>query len=405
MGALTAIGLSPDAFWNGLMERRSGAAPITRFDASDFETRFACELQGFDPADFDIDRKLARRSDPVHLYALAAATQAVRAAGIDRLSESERARIGVVIGSGVGGLRLLEQEAATLAEKGPSRVTPFLVPMMIANMSGGLVAIEHGLRGPNHAVTSACATGNDAIATGTMLLRGGYAEAVVVGGTEAPITQLSIAGFGAMKALSRRNDDPDTASRPFDVGRDGFVAGEGAGALVLETLAHAEARGAEPLAEVLGFGASDDAFHIAAPHPEGRGAESAMRACLADAGVEPEAVDHISLHATSTPVGDPIEAAAVRRVFGDHASRIASFGPKAAIGHTLGAAGAVEAVAAVQAILHQTAPPTVNTREVEPDVGLDLVLDGPRERRIETVLSNAFGFGGHNTTVAFGRMR
>ncbi|MDQ7041570.1 MAG: beta-ketoacyl-ACP synthase II [Rhodothermus sp.] len=404
LGAITPIGLSPQAFWEAMMRGESGAGSITRFDASCFDTRFACELKGFDPLNY-MDRKLARRLDPYAQYALAAARQALSDAGIDTstLSDKARERFGVVFGSGIGGLRLFEEQTARYLREGPQRLSPFFVPMMISNMAAGLIAIEHDLRGPNYSVVSACATGNHALIDATMLLRHGHADIVLCGGSEAPITPLGIGGFNAMRALSTRNEDPKTASRPFDKNRDGFVVGEGAGALVLETLEHALARGARIYAELIGFGMSDDAYHFAAPEPTGRGACQSMQHALEDAGITPEEVDYINMHATSTPVGDPIESEAIKEVFGEHAYRLSCSATKSMTGHLLGAAGAIEAIATVLAIWHQTVPPTINVEELDPTCDLDYTLHKPRPRTIRVALSNGFGFGGHNATVAFRR--
>ncbi len=404
LGALTPIGLSVGDFWEGMMAGRSGAAPITSFDASGLPTRFACELKGFDPLDH-FEKKHARRLDPYARYALVAVKEALGHAALDpgALSEEELARIGVVFGTGIGGLQLFEEQTITFHEKGVRRISPFFVPMMISNMAAGLIAMEHKLRGPNHAVVSACATGGDAIANALLLLRLGHADAMLCGGAEAGISPLGIAGFSAMRALSTRNDDPATASRPFDKDRDGFVSGEGAGALVLETLEHATARGAEVLAEVAGVGMSSDAYHYAAPDPEGRGVTLAMRNALEDAGLQPMDVDYINMHATSTPVGDPLESDAIKAVFGEHAYRMSLSSTKSMTGHLLGGAGAIEAIASILAIGHGRIPPTINTQNLDEGCDLDYTLGQPKEREVDVALSNAFGFGGHNTTVVFRR--
>ena len=404
LGALTPVGLCPHTYWEAMMAGTSGAAPITNFDASAFSTRFACELKDFNPVDH-LDRKQARRLDPFCQYALVAARQALEDAGLadGALSDEKKERVGVAFGSGIGGLQLFQDQTQIYLEHGPRRLSPFFVPMMISNMAAGLVAMEFGLRGPNHCVVSACATGNHNIADALLLLRHGYADVMLCGGTEASITALSIGGFAAMRALSQRNDTPETASRPFDQTRDGFVAGEGAGALVLETLEHAQARGADVYAEVAAVGASADAYHFAAPDPEGRGAILAMRRALADAGLQPEDVDYINMHATATPLGDVAETGAIKQVFGDHAYRMRLSSTKSMTGHLLGAAAAIEAVATILAIKHQRVPPTINFEHPDPECDLDYTVNEAKDHAIDVALSNAFGFGGHNTTAVFKR--
>ena len=404
LGALTPIGLTPEAFWQGMMNGTSGAGPITRFDTALYKTQFACELQGFDPRDY-MDRKLASRLDPFCQYALAATRQALDDAALDpsTFSAAQQERAGVVFGTGVGGLDLLLEQTKVLLERGPDRVSPFFVPMMIGNMAAGIIAMEYKLRGPNHGVVSACATSNHSIGDALMQLRHGHADVMLCGGSEAPITPIAIAGYQAMRALSTRNDDPATASRPFDRDRDGFVAGEGGAVLVLETLEHAEARGADIYAEVAGFGASSDAHHYAAPDPEGYGMCLAMRHAIDDAGVRAADVDYINMHATSTPLGDRAETIAIKKALGDRAHKIPLSATKSMIGHLQGAAGAVEAVATILAIRHGTIPPTINVKTLDPECDLDYTLDQPREHDVRVALSNAFGFGGHNTTVAFRR--
>ena len=404
LGVLTPLGHTPEAFWEAMMRGESGAAPITNFDAAAFATRFACELKGFDPLDH-LDRKQARRFDPYCQFALVAARQALEDAGLNTLdlSEEEQARIGVAYGSGIGGLQLFEDQTKVYLEDGPRRLSPFFVPMMITNMAAGLIAIAHQLRGPNACVVSACATGNHNIGEALLYLRHGYADVMLCGGTEACITALGIGGFSAMKALSQRNDDPARASRPFDKTRDGFVAGEGAGALVLETLDHAQARGASIYAEVASVGASADAYHFAAPDPEGRGVRLALQHALNDAGLPPDAVDYINMHATSTPLGDVAETNAIKQVFGDHAYRMRLSSTKSMTGHLLGAAAAIEAVACILAIKHQKAPPTINFEHPDPDCDLDYTFNEPKAHAIDVAVSNAFGFGGHNTAAVFKR--
>jgi len=402
LGALTPVGLSPDAYWEAMMSGASGGATITHFDTSAFPTRFACELKDFDPLDY-LDRKQVRRLDPYCQFAIIAARQAMEDAGLNALSDEEKERIGVALGSGIGGLQLFQDQTQVFLEHGPKRFSPFFVPMMISNMAAGLVAIEFGLRGPNHCVVSACSSGNHNIADAMMLLRHGYADAMLCGGTEAPITGVGIGGFGSMRALSKRNEAPEAASRPFDKTRDGFVAGEGAGVLVLETLEYAQARGVAIYAEVAAVGASADAYHFAAPDPEGRGAVLAMERALADARLQPEDVDHINMHATSTPLGDIAETGAIKQVFGEHAYRIRLSSTKSMTGHLLGAAAAIEAIAAILAIKHQRVPPTINFEHPDPACDLDYTFNEPKQHPIDVALSNAFGFGGHNTTAVFKR--
>ncbi|HEY9646258.1 MAG TPA: beta-ketoacyl-ACP synthase II [Chroococcidiopsis sp.] len=402
LGAITPIGLSVDEFWKAMMRGESGAAPITRFDATPFKTRFACELKGFDPYRY-VERKQVSRLDSFCHYALAAVKEAINHAQLN-LSErpqAERDRIGVVFGSGIGGLQVLETQAKVLAEKGTGSLSPFMIPMMIGNMAAGMIAMQYGLRGPNHGVTSACTTGNDAIRDAVLLLRQGHADAMVCGGSEAAITPLGVGGFAAMRALSSRNDDPQTASRPFDVNRDGFVVGEGAGAIILETLSHAQARGAKIYAEILGFGASADAYHYAAPDPSGAGVILALQRALQDARIAPNQVDYINMHATSTPLGDVAESNAIKQVFGDHAYQMKLSATKSMTGHLLGAAGAIEAIASILAIQYNVIPPTINVESLDAECDLDYTLGQPQTHEVKVALSNGFGFGGHNTIIVF----
>ncbi|MDA0266778.1 MAG: beta-ketoacyl-ACP synthase II, partial [Cyanobacteria bacterium] len=363
-----------------------------------------CELKDFDPKNY-MDRKQASRLDPFCQYALAATQQAVEDADLKpaERSQSERNRMGVVFGSGIGGLGVLEKQAQVLASKGAGSLSPFMIPMMIGNMAAGMIAMEYGLKGPNHGVVSACTTGNDAIRDAVLLLRHGYADVMICGGSEAPITPLGVGGFAAMRALSTRNDDPATASRPFDANRDGFVVGEGAGTLVLETLTHAQKRGAKIYAEVLGFGASADAHHFAAPDPSGAGVTLALERAFQDANISPEDVDTINMHATSTSLGDIAETGAIKKVFGDHAAQLKLSATKSMTGHLLGAAGAIEAIATVLAIEYSTIPPTINVESLDPACDLNYTLGKPQSAEVTVALSNAFGFGGHNTTVVFKR--
>jgi 3-oxoacyl-[acyl-carrier-protein] synthase II len=405
MGALTPIGNTVGEFWAAALRGESGAAPITRFDASAFDTRFACEVKGFDPLEF-IDRKLTKRLDPFCHYAVVAADEALRDAGIDptRLSADDKSRIGVIFGSGIGGIQTLQAQSKIFQENGPNRLSPFFVPMMISDMAAGIISIRHGFTGPNHCVVSACATGNHNLADGLLAIRAGDADIVLCGGSEAVICELGVGGFCAARAVSTRNDCPQMASRPFDIDRDGFVMGEGAAALILESLEHAEARGARIYAELLSVGASADAYHMTAPHPEGLGARLAMAAALRDGGITVDDVDTINMHATSTPLGDASESRAIRTLFGEKADRIVATSTKSMTGHMLGAAGAAEAILSILSIVHGIVPPTINVRHQDPACDLNYAFNTPVEREIRIALSNAFGFGGHNTTAAFRSM-
>jgi len=402
LGALTPLGNTVADYWEGLMDGKSGAGPITKFDASDVRSKIACEVKDFDASQY-IDEKQIERQDLFSQYALAVTQQAFDDAGLDTeaLTPDERDDIGVVMGTGVGGSNIFVDEVLNLEENGARRISPFFVPMMISNMAAGLIAMEHTLRGPNHCVVSACATGNDAVTDGLLLMQQGHADAMLVGGTEASVNELCVGGFSSMRAMSTRNDDPTTASRPFDKDRDGFVIAEGAGALLLETLERAQERGAPIYAEVAGVGKSNDAHHYAAPDPDGRGASLAMKKAMDDAGLSPTDVDHINMHATSTPVGDVIESDAVKNVFGDHAYDINISATKSMTGHMLGAAGAAEAIATILAIHEGRVPPTINVDELDEDCDLNYTLDEPVDRDVSAALTNAFGFGGHNTTLAF----
>ena len=402
LGALTPIGNTVAEYWDGLQSGTSGAGPITKFDASDVRCKIACEVDDFDPSPY-LDSKQVRRQDLFSQYALAVTQQAFEDAGLDpdTLDDETRDRTGVVMGTGVGGSNIFVDEVLNLEENGARRISPFFVPMMISNMAAGLIAMEHTLRGPNHCVVSACATGNDAITDGLLLMQQGHADAMLVGGTEASVNELCVGGFASMRALSTRNDEPAKASRPFDTDRDGFVPAEGAGALFLETLEHAQQRDAPIYAEVAGVGKSNDAHHYAAPDPEGRGAALAMENALDDAALAPTDVDHVNMHATSTPVGDAIESDAVKTVFGDHAYDINISATKSMTGHMLGAAGAAEAIATILAIHEDRVPPTINVEELDDDCDLNYTLDTPVDRNVDAALTNAFGFGGHNTTLAF----
>ncbi|MCT0230266.1 beta-ketoacyl-ACP synthase II [Synechococcus sp. CS-1324] len=402
LGAVTPIGNSVSQFWEGLSTGRNGVAAITLFDASRHPCRFAAEVKDFDPSG-SIERKEAKRWDRFCQFAVVAAKQAVAQAGLD-IEAVGPGRVGVSIGSGVGGLLMMETQAHVLAAKGPDRVSPFCVPMMIPNMATGLTAIALGAKGPSTSASTACAAGSNAIGDAYRLIQLGLADAMVCGGAESAITPLGVAGFASAKALSFRNDDPATASRPFDLERNGFVIGEGAGVLVLESLDHARARGAGILAEVVGYGMSCDAYHYTLPSPEGVGAAEAIRLALADAQLEPEEVDYVNAHGTSTQANDSNETAAIKSALGARAMAIPVSSTKSMTGHLLGGSGGIEAVAAVMAMAHNLVPPTINYHTPDPACDLDVVPNQAREQTMNVVLSNSFGFGGHNVCLAFRRM-
>ncbi len=402
LGAVTPVGLTVDAFWSALVSGTSGAAPITAFDASAWSTTFACEIKGFDPFE-RLERKESKRIDRFAQYALHAAIEAVEDAGIDfaALSTDARERSGVVFGSGFGGILTVHEQAQNLHNGGPRRISAFFVPMMIPDMAAGLIAMRYHLHGPNHAVVSACATGNHNIADAMHTIRRGEADIIICGGSEAPMCELGVGAFAASRALSTRNDTPETASRPFDATRDGFVMGEGAGALVLESLEHARARGARIYAEVAGVGASADAYHVTAPHPEGLGARLAMQRALQTSGLELDEVDTINMHGTSTGLGDAAESGAIRSLFGAHADRLTPTSTKSMTGHMLGAAGAAEAIASILSITHDLVPPTINFSAPDPACDLPYAFNAAVKRPVRVAMTNAFGFGGHNTSAVF----
>ncbi len=401
MGALTPLGLSVDEYWEGLVEGRSGAATIESFDPEGLRVTFACELDGFDPEDF-LDAKQARRVDPFSQYALVTADQAVQDAGLDpeAMGQEEKDRTGVIYGTGIGGIKTFRDQTEEFIEGDETRTSPFFIPTLIPDIAAGQIAMNHGFRGPNHAIVSACATGNHNIGDAYRMIREGDMDAALCGGTDACVTRLGIAGFASMRALSTRNDDPAHASRPFDAHRDGFVMGEGAGALFVESLERAKARGATIYAEILGIGMSADAHHLTAPDPEGGGVCLALNRVLDNAGIEPTDVDYINAHGTSTPLGDEAETKALKKVFGDHAYELNVSSTKSMTGHLLGAAGAIEAIATIQALRHDVVPPTINFEEPDPDCDLDYTFNEAEERPVTVALSNAFGFGGHNTSLA-----
>jgi len=401
MGALTPLGLSVEEYWDGLVEGRSGAATIDSFDPEGLRVTFACELDGFDPEEH-LDAKQARRVDPFSQYALVSADQAVHDAGLDpdAMPQEKKDRIGVIYGTGIGGIQTFRDQAEEFIEGGEKRTSPFFIPMLIPDIAAGQIAMRHGFRGPNHAMVSACATGNHNIGDAYRMIREGDMDAAVCGGTDACVTRLGIAGFASMRALSTRNDDPARASRPFDAGRDGFVMGEGAGALFVESLEHAQARNAEIYAEIVGIGMSADAHHLTAPDPEGGGVCLALNRVLENAEIDATNVDYINAHGTSTPLGDKAETKALKTVFGDHAYELNVSSTKSMTGHLLGAAGAVEAIATIQALRHDVVPPTINYEEADPDCDLDYTFNEAKKRPVTLALSNAFGFGGHNTSLA-----
>jgi 3-oxoacyl-[acyl-carrier-protein] synthase II len=401
LGALTPVGNTTDEFWEALLRGKSGIGPITKFDATGYPTRIAGEVRGFDPLQF-VDRKEARRLDPYLQYAIASAVMAVEHAGLD-VSKVESRRFGVLVGSGIGGITTLLDTHRVLMAKGPDRVSPFFIPMLIINMASGLISMRFGAKGPNSSVVTACATGNHAIGDAARLIQRGDADVMIAGGAEAIIVDLTFAGFCAMKAMSTRNDEPTKASRPFDAGRDGFVCGEGAGLMVLEALEHAQARDARIYGEVIGYGMTGDAHHMTAPDPEGDGAARAMAAALHDAELTPAAVQYINAHGTSTPYNDKFETLAIKRVFGEHARRLAVSSTKSMTGHLLGAAGGIEAIATVLALHHGVLPPTINYETPDPECDLDYVPNQARKQAIEVAMSNAFGFGGTNATLVFRR--
>lgn len=404
MGALSALGTDVATTWDGLVAGRSGIAAVTAFDPARLDSRIAGEVKGFD-ASAVLDRKEVRRTDRYIQFALVAGRQALDDAGLPgRLDGAFAERSGIIIGSGLGGVATLFDNVLLMAERGPGRISPFFIPMGIANVGAGQAAIAFGPLGPNFATVSACATGGHAIGEAWETIRRGDADLMLAGGVEAAIHEATMGGFASMKALSTRNDDPAGASRPFDRGRDGFVIGEGGGVLVLEALEHAEARGAVPLAELVGYGATADASHITLPAPGGIGAVRAARRALDKAGLRPDEIDHVNAHATSTPEGDKAELAAIRTIFGDHAPRVAVTANKSMLGHTLGAAGAIEAIATIQALRTGIVPPTVNLDD--PDdaaAGLDLTPNAATRRELRAAMSNSFGFGGQNTALVFRR--
>jgi 3-oxoacyl-[acyl-carrier-protein] synthase II len=403
LGALTPVGNTAEEFWSSLTHGRSGIGPITRFDPTGFPTRIAGEVRNFDPLNF-VDKKEARRLDPYLQYAVAGAVLAVQDAGLDT-GKVDATRFGVMIGSGIGGITTLLENHKTLLERGPDRVSPFFIPMLIINMASGLVSMRFGAKAPNSSVVTACATGNHAIGDAFKIIQRGDADIMIAGGAEAIILPLTIAGFCAVKAMTTRNDEPQRASRPFDAERDGFVCSEGAGIVVLESREHALRRDARIYAELRGYGMSGDAHHMTAPDPEGDGAFRSMEAALRDAAIPPGDVGYVNAHGTSTPYNDKFETMAIKRVFGDHARRLAVSSTKSMTGHLLGAAGGIEAIATVLALHHGVLPPTINYEHPDPECDLDYVPNHARKQDVEFAASNAFGFGGTNATLVFGKHR
>ena len=402
LGALTPIGNTTSDYWEGLINGTSGAAAITNFDASKFKTQFACELKNFDVLDF-IDRKAARKMDPFSQYATVVSDEAVADSGIS-VENSNADRIGVIWGSGIGGLGTFQNEIINFSQgDGTPRFNPFFIPKMIADIASGQISINHGFRGPNFSTVSACASSTNAMIDAFTYIRLGKADAIVTGGSEASVVEAGVGGFNALKALSTRNDSPETASRPFDLDRDGFVLGEGAGAIVLEELEHAKKRGAKIYAEIVGGGMSGDAHHITAPHPEGLGALNVMRVTLADAEMDASEIDYVNVHGTSTPLGDVAEVKAIQKVFGEHAYNLNISSTKSMTGHLLGAAGAIESIACILAVKNNIAPPTINHFSDDPnlDTKLNFTFNKAQKRTINAAITNTFGFGGHNASVIF----
>jgi 3-oxoacyl-[acyl-carrier-protein] synthase II len=397
MGAISPLGLDPDTLWANLLAGKTPAARITRFDPTDFVVQIACETNDFDPLDY-MDRKDARRFDRVVQFAVACTTQAVKQAGLT-INEDNANRIGVIFGTAIGGIGTIHQGYETLYAKGPVRVSPLTGAMMLPDMASGQVAITFGVRGPNHCVISACATGNAVLGEAAEVIRRGDADVMIAGSADAPMTPFALAAFHRTGAMSTRNDDPQHASRPFDAQRDGFVFGEGAGAMVLERLDHARARGAQPLAEIVGYGSSADAFHISAPAEDGIGAVLSMQRALDSAGLRPEDIDYINAHGTSTPLNDASETRAIKRVFGEYAYQVPISSTKSMLGHTMGAAGTVEAIVCIKTMEAGIIHPTINYEYPDPECDLDYVPNEPRLADVRVVLSNAFGFGGHNATI------
>ncbi|RED46242.1 3-oxoacyl-[acyl-carrier-protein] synthase II [Winogradskyella eximia] len=405
LGALTPIGNTKDEYWEALISGKSGAAPVTHFDPEKFKTKFACEIKNFEVTDF-IDRKLAKRMDKFSQYAMVASDEAIVDSKLD-LDSLNKLRVGVIWGAGIGGLETFQEEVLNFAAgDGTPRFNPFFIPKMIADIAPGNISIKYGFMGPNYTTVSACASSANSMIDALNTIRLGTCDVIITGGSEAAVTIAGMGGFNAMHAMSTRNDDPQTASRPFDANRDGFVLGEGAGAIVLEEYEHAKARGAKIYAEVVGGGLSSDAYHMTAPHPDGIGVVAVMKNCLENAGLKPEDVDHINTHGTSTPLGDVAELKAISEVFGSHAKNININSTKSMTGHLLGAAGAIESIASILAMEHGIVPPTINHETVDENIDpeLNLTLNKAQKRDIKVAMSNTFGFGGHNACVLFKKL-
>lgn len=398
LGVVSPLGNDKETFWQNLLAGRSGIGPITAFEAADFDCRIAGEVKDFNPADFFKNPKGAKRTDRFTQFAVAGSKMALEDSGID-LDACDRDRCGVIIGSGIGGLDSMEKEAQRLMLKGPSRCSPFTIAMMISNMASGLVSMEYNLRGPNMCIVTACATANNSLGEAWRIIKFGDADLFIAGGAEGTITPLGVGGFAAMKAVSSRNDEPEKASRPFDKNRDGFVMGEGAGIMILEEYEHAKRRGAKIYCELAGYGCTADAYHMTQPLPDGQGAARSMRMAMKHAGVNPEDIDHINPHATSTPIGDICELRAIKLALGDHAKKVSISATKSMTGHLLGAAGGVELAAAILAMRDGVVPPTINLEDPDDECDLDCVPLVAREQKVKIALSNSFGFGGHNSTV------
>lgn len=401
LGAVTPIGNTLQEYWYGLLSGRNGIGPITLFDASNHSCRIAGEVKGFDPHDY-LEKKEAKRMDRFAQFAIAASKQAIADASFE-INELSAEQVGIVIGNGIGGMKVMEDQQTIYLNRGPDRCSPFMVPMMIANMAAGLTAIHTGAKGPNSCVVTACAAGSNAVGDAFRLVQNGYAQAMICGGTEAAVTPLSVAGFAAARAVSTRNDDPLHACRPFDRDRDGFVMGEGSGILLLEELEHALARGAKIYAEMVGYAMTCDAYHMTSPVPGGEGATRAMLLALKDAGISPEQVSYINAHGTSTAANDKTETNAIKNALGDHAYKVAVSSTKSMTGHLLGGSGGIEAVATVLAVAHDQVPPTINLENPDPECDLDYVPHQSRDCPVNVALSNSFGFGGHNVTLAFAK--
>jgi 3-oxoacyl-[acyl-carrier-protein] synthase II len=402
MGAVTPVGNDVATMWRSIVDGKSGAGPITKFDASTFEVRFACEVKGFDALNY-MDRKEAKRADQFTQYAVAASKQAMEDAGFGDKTGYEPDQTGVIIGSGIGGLKIFEEQHDVYRQRGPGKISPFFIPMFISDIAAGIVSMQFGAKGPNYATVSACATSAHAIGDAFRTIQYGDADVMITGGAEATVTPMAVGGFANMKALSERNDSPETASRPFDLTRDGFVIGEGGAVLILEELEHARKRGARIYSEVVGYGATGDAYHLTAPAPNGEGAQRAMKRAIKDAGIVPADVQYINAHGTSTPANDLNETAAIKAVFGDAAGSVKVSSTKSMTGHMLGAAGAVELLISTLAINNSLIPPTINYSTPDPECDLDYTPNEPVKQDIEFAISNSFGFGGHNTTLAVKR--